>query len=254
MAFLRYIVRLTLLISLIPFWFTAVVAQTPAFPSFAVASVKPAPPQADPSTGNWSHPGIGRFSATHVSLSLLIRLAYGIDESQIANKPGWIETDLYDIDAEAEDGVSLTRDELKPRLQDLLRQRFHLVAHEETRFSRGYALIIGKDGPRLTPTRAEHFPGYRINLSAGQMRGANWSMPQLAKYLTPLAGFPVVDQTGIAGNYDIAFSYDPELDGGGVLPAFEAALKQATGLLLRPQKIPVETLVIDSVDKVPTAN
>lgn len=228
-------------------------AQTP-HPTFEVATVRPAPPQADPNTGSWSPPGTGRFIATHVSLALLLQLAYGIDNSQIANKPDWLETNFYDVAAKPEDGISLTRDELKPRLQDLLQQRFHLVAHIEIRSSRGYALVIAKGGPHLTPTKADHFPGFRINVSPGQMRGLNWSLPQLAKYLTPAAGFPVVDRTGLHGSYDISFSYAPNPDADSTLPSLSVALKQATGLLLKPQRVPVETLVIDSVDKTPTAN
>jgi uncharacterized protein (TIGR03435 family) len=224
-------------------------------PSFEVATVKPTPPQTDPKTGTWSIPGTGRFTATHVSLVLLLQLAYGIDSSQIANRPDWLETNLYDVDAKPEDGVKLSRDELKPRLQDLLRQRFHLMAHMETLSSRGYALVVAEGGPHLTPTTGDHFPGFRINVSPGQMRGANWSMPQLAKYLTSAAGFPVVDQTGITGSYDIAFSYEPKIDAeNSTLPPLDEALKQATGLLLKPQKVPIETIVIDHVDKVPTAN
>jgi len=242
-----------LLGSLLFFWICAATAQTPHL-TFEVATVRPAPPQADPNTGSWSPPGKGRFTATHVSLALLLQLAYGVDDSQIANKPDWLETNLYDIVAKPEDGLSLTRDELRPRLQNLLQQRFHLVAHTETRSIRGYALVIAKGGPRLTPTRADHFPGFRINVSPGQMRGVNWSMPQLAKYLTPAAGFPVVDQTGITGSYDIGFSYEPNPDADGTLPSLHVALKEATGLLLKPQKVPVETVVIDSIDKTPTAN
>jgi uncharacterized protein (TIGR03435 family) len=150
--------------------------------------------------------------------------------------------------------IHLTREELRPRLQDLLQQRFHLVAHTETRFSRGYALVIAKGDPHLTPTTGDHFPGFRVQVGSGQMRGFNWSMMQLAKYLTPAAGFPVVEQTGIAGSYDIAFSYEVRPDSDSNLPSLGAALKQATGLLLKPQKVPVEAVVIDSVDKVPTAN
>jgi uncharacterized protein (TIGR03435 family) len=230
----------------------AATAQTP-HSTFEVATVRPAP-KADPNTGSWSPPGTGRFTATHVSLALLLQLAYGIDNTQIANKPGWLETDLYDIAAKPEDGIQLTRDELKPRLQDLLHQRFHLVAHTETRSGRGYALVIAEGGPHLISTKADHFPGFRINVSSGQMRGVNWSIPQLAKYLTPAAGFPVVDQTDITGSYDIDFSYEPKPDTDSTLPSLDVALKQATGLLLKPQRVPVETLVIDSIDKVPAAN
>lgn len=223
-------------------------------PSFEVASVRPSSPQADPETGSWSLPGIGRFTATHVSLALLMKLAYGVDDSQIANKPDWLETNLYDITAEPEAGIKLSRDQLRPRLQNLLQQRFHLVTHTEIRPIRGYALVVAKGGPHLTPTKADHFPGWRFNVSSGQMRGANWTMPQFAIYLTPAAGFPVVDQTGITGSYDIAFTYNPKPDAESDLPILGAALRQATGLLLKEQKVPVETIIIDSIDKVPTEN
>ena len=63
------------------------VAQTPA-PGFEVATVRPSTPQADPNSGSWSPPGIGRFTANHVTLALLLQLAYGVDSSQIVNKPG----------------------------------------------------------------------------------------------------------------------------------------------------------------------
>ena len=224
--------------------------------TFAVATVRAAV-GVDPNTGSWSTPGSGVFNATHVSLALLLQLAYGVDNSQIANKPDWLETNLYDVRARPEDGIALTRDELKPRLQDLLRQRFHLVAHTEIRSSRGYALVVAKGGPHLTPTRVEHFPGYRINVSPGQMRGVNWSMPILAKYLTSAAGFPVVDQTGVTGSYDVGFSYAPDRGAGAVddvLPPLGEALKNATGLALKPQLVPVEMVVIDSVDKVAAEN
>ncbi len=249
-----HLVRL-FLPALFLFWIPTAIAQHPsASPTFEVATVRPAP-QADPNTGSWSIPGSGRFTATHVSLALLIQLAYGIDNSQIANKPGWLETNLYDVVAKPEDGIQLTREELRPRLQNLLHQRFHLVAHTEMRSNRGYALVVAKGGPHLTSTKGDHFPGFRIHVGSGDMRGFNWSMPQLAKYLTPAAGFPVVDQTGITGSYDISFSYAPETGADdSTLPPLNAALKEATGLFLKPQRVSVETLVIDSVDKVPTEN
>jgi uncharacterized protein (TIGR03435 family) len=232
-------------------------AQTPT-PTFETASVRPAPPSADPNQGSWSPPGLGRFNATHAPLALLIQLAYGIDNSQIANKPAWLETNLYDVTAKPEEGIKLTREELKPRLQALLKERFHLVAHTEMRDTRGYALIVSpnasKTGLKLTPTKADHFPGFRINVNPGHMEGANWTAAILARMLTSAAGFPVVDQTGLTGSYDIAFTYEPNPDADSTLPTLSDALKKATGLELKPQKVSVETIVIDSVDTVPTGN
>jgi uncharacterized protein (TIGR03435 family) len=247
--FARHVLLCSLLFSCIH----AATAQT-LHPKFEVASVRPAPPDADPQNGYWSFPSIGRFTASHVSLAVLIRLAYDVDDTQIANKPDWLETNLYDVAAEPEAGIKLSREELRPRLQNLLRERFHLVVHTETRSVRGYALVVSKRGPHLTPTKAEHFPGWRSNVSAGQMRGVNWSMPQLAKYLTDAAGFPVVDQTGITGSYDIDFGYNAKPDEESNLPALNQALEQATGLLLKEQKVPVESIVIDSAEKAPTEN
>lgn len=79
-------------------------------------------------------------------------------------------------------------------------------------------------------------------------------MQQLAQYLTSAAGFPVGNQTELTGSYDIDFDYSQTPEADSELPALDVALKQATGLRLKPQKIPVEMLVIDSVQKVPVAN
>jgi uncharacterized protein (TIGR03435 family) len=237
----------------VPLLISAATAQTP-HPTFEVATVRLSPPDADPKTGSWTVPGKGQITATHVSLALLITLAYDVDDSQITNKPGWLDSKLYDIADKAEDGIQLNLEELRPRLQDRLQQRFHLVVHTETRVVRGYALVVAKGGPHLIPTKGDHFPGFRINVSPGEMHGLNWSMPQLAKYLTSPAGFPVIDQTGIAGSCDISFSYDSDLKPDSNLPRLNEALKQATGLSLELGKVPVEFLVIDSADWVPAEN
>jgi uncharacterized protein (TIGR03435 family) len=226
-----------------------------ARPAFEVVTVKSAP-GADPNTGSWTIPGVGRFNASHVSVDLLMQLAYGVDSSQIANKPGWLDSDLYDIATKPVEGLKLTSEELAPRLQSLLAERFHLVVHKEMRPVRGYALVVAKGGAKMTPTKGERTPGWKtdVNPGRGQMRGINWSMPMLAKYLTPAAGFPVVDETGIAGSYDIGFSYAKNAEAEASLPTLSVALKEATGLLLKPGMVTVETVVIDSVDKVPTEN
>jgi uncharacterized protein (TIGR03435 family) len=246
-------VHLVVLFVLLWSFLQPVVGQAP-HPTFEVASVRVAPADANPQTGYWSRPGIGRFTASHVSLARLIQLAYGIDESQIANKPGWMATSLYDVDAKPEEGLSLTREELKPCLQALLQERFHLSAHMETRTSSGYALFVAQDGPHLTTASEGHFAGERHPVSIGHMHIYNCSMQQLAQYLTPAAGFPVADQTGLTGSYDIDFDYNPKPEVERDLPPLELALKRATGLLLKSQKVPVEMLVLDSIDKVPTAN
>ena len=77
-------------------------------------------------------------------------------------------------------------------------------------------------------------------------------MPQLAIYLTSAAGFPVVDQTGLEGSYDIGFSYAPAGDVSSDLPLLPDAIRKATGLILKPHKVPVELFVIDAAHKKPS--
>jgi uncharacterized protein (TIGR03435 family) len=234
--------------------FPSLAAAQTASPAFEVASVKPAPPNADPNEGQWSPPGTGRFKAHSLTLDLLIQLAYGVGAAQIANEPKWLGTNLYDILATPEEGIKLSREELQPRLQALLRERFHLVTHTEIRNLRGYALVVSKTGPTLTPTDGTHFPGWRGNVSSGHMEGFNWSMPYLARMLTPQAGFPVTDETHLTGSYDISFSFEPNPEADSTQPTLPVALKKATGLELKSKLVPVNMIVIDSVDKVPTPN
>ena len=225
-----------------------------AMKAFEVASVRRAP-DADPATGTWSLPNTNSFRATHVSLSLLMQLAYGVNKDQIANKPGWLEDDLFDVQARSENDVRLSREELRVPLQILLRERFHLRAHSETRTTQGFALLVAKGGAHLKPTSGAHFAGFRIHVGGGDMRGINWSMPQLARYLSDASGFVVADQTGITGSYDIDFTYNPDPDAANsTLPALDNALKQATGLSMRAEKVQTSMIVIDAVERSPTEN
>lgn len=223
--------------------------------SFDTAVVRPCAPDADPTTGSWTPPGLNRFAATHLTLQRLLMLAYGVDASQLANQPAWLTTNLYDINAKAADGTKLSPDDIKTCLQNLLQDRFHLKAHTEVRTERGYALIVAKEGPKLTPTTGDHRPGFRLNVSPGHLEGLNWTMPYLARMATGLAGFPVVDRTGLAGSYDIHVTYEPDAEATtSSLPPLTVAIRQSLGLELKPEKVPVGTIVIDAVEKTPTDN
>jgi uncharacterized protein (TIGR03435 family) len=222
-------------------------------PSFEAATIKPTPNPA-PGQGYWNYPGQSRFSAHDLSLEFLIQMAWGIEANQISGEPSWLDSDFYDVEAKPEEGIKLSRDELKPRLQNLLVERFHLAAHFETRMVRGYALVAAKGGPKLQPTKGDHFPGFRINTGAGHLEGLNWSMSYLATMLQRVNGLPVADETGITGSYDIKLEFAPELDQDSTLPSLFTALRETLGLELKAQKIPQQVLVIDHIDRVPVAN
>ena len=222
-------------------------------PSFEVATIRLTPP-ASQGNGVWSPPGVGRFTATSVSLAFLTQMAFGVDGNQIEGKPKWFDSDFYDLGAKPENGISLTREQLRPRLQNLLQERFHLTTHFDTKMVRGYALVAERGGPKLKPTANEQFLGFRIYVGPGRLDGLNWSMPYLATMLQRPAGLPVADQTGIKGNYDLKLEFAPDIEESSTLPSLFTALRETLGLELKPQQIPVEILVIDHVDRVPTEN
>jgi len=236
-----------------PFAYAQSQAGAPAQPSFDAATIKPAD-KADPASGYWSRPGIGRFYAHSLSIQFLIQLAYGVEKNQIGGKPAWLDSDFYDIEARPEEGIKLSADELKPRLQSLLAERFHLAAHFETKMVRGYALVVAKGGPKLQPTKGSKFPNWRTDTSTGHLEGLNWSMPFLAQMLQRATHIPVADQTGIAGSYDIKLRFAPELDQDPALPTLYTALRENLGLELKARQVPMQVLVIDHIDRVPAAN
>jgi uncharacterized protein (TIGR03435 family) len=229
----------------------------PAQPSFETATIKPTA-HSDPGQGYWNYPGQSRFSAHDLSLDFLIQMAWGIEANQLANKPSWLDSDFYDIEAKPEEGVKLSPDELKPRLQSLLIERFHLATHFETKMVRGYALVVAKGGPKLQPTKGSKFPNWRVNTSEGHLEGLSWSMPFLAQMLQRATHIPVADQTGIAGTYDIKMQFAPVLapdtDQDSALPSLFTVLRETLGLELKAQQIPQQVLVIDHIDRVPAAN
>lgn len=224
-------------------------------PTFEVASIRPVTGNVNPNEGYWSPPTTNSFKAHALPLARLIMLAWGIDDNQIANKPAWLETDLFDVTAKPAGDVIMTREELRPRLQALLQERFHLALHTEMRPVPGYALTIAKGGPKLQPTKGSRFPGFRVNVSETELNGLNWSMPFLAAQLQHPAGRPVVDKTGLSGSYDLKvdFSSDPT-NNETSLPSLFTALQETLGLKLTPAKVPVQFVVVDHADRVPVEN
>ncbi|MGA8109818.1 MAG: TIGR03435 family protein [Acidobacteriaceae bacterium] len=221
--------------------------------SFEVATVRETPSN-EIGDSSWSPPGVGRFQATHVTLAFLIHMAWNIDENEIVGKPKWFDATHYDLAAKAEDGIPLTREQLRPMLQNLLQQRFHLASHFETRMERGYALVIAKGGPKLQSTAGGKPPGFRIFVAPGNLQGVNWSMPWLAAMLQQVMGEPIADQTGLPGSYDIDLHFAPDVESDSPLPSVFTALKESLGLELKARGVPVRVLVIDHVGETPTAN
>jgi uncharacterized protein (TIGR03435 family) len=242
----------------------AAAQTTPTPQSFEVASVRLNPSTECCTTWTTIYPA-NRFTASRISLELLTCIAYeGIRYRDISGEPSWFESQLYDIAAKVEGDAGLTREQMQPLLQNLLKDRFHLIAHREQKLVSGYALVVAKGGLKLHPdalqpskkvdsadTKAEQPHG---QILANELRGWNMNLSGLAFLLESPTGSPIIDKTGITGDYDIKLSYATTRFSDSNLPDLFTALQEQLGLKLVPQKVPAETLVIDHVDKVPTEN
>jgi uncharacterized protein (TIGR03435 family) len=155
-------------------------------------------------------------------------------------------------------------------LRTLLADRFQLRLHRETREMSVYALVVAKSGPKLSSEPICDRPKVDLNSAAVGMTFCKptESMVQFASQITMESDRPVVDMTGLTGQYAFAVKWTPDSgDGPRCSPAqagclnetarpdreFFSAIQEQLGLKLEPRKEPVEVLVIDRADR-PAAN
>jgi uncharacterized protein (TIGR03435 family) len=243
----------------------AFLVALPAFgQTFEVASVKPAAPGGRGMSINRSEGG--RFTTENIPLRFLITFAYNIRDHQLTGGPGWLSSDRWDIVARPEskvpDGPEGT-EKIRAMVRALLAERFQLATHTETKELPIYALVVAKNGPKLTPSPPEaRGPGLRVN--RGLLTATKTPLSLLAQHLSNTLGRTVLDQTGITGNFDFKLEYATETMGPpgakevqehkeasveSELPSVFTALQEQLGLRLEPKRAPVEIVVIDKVEK-----
>jgi uncharacterized protein (TIGR03435 family) len=232
----------------------------PQKPTFQVASVKANAhsgfsPTTMRMTGN-------RFSATGMPLRPLIMQVYNLRDFQIAGGPGWINTDQWDFEAVADDGISLHLVDLERpdrptagslMVQSLIENRFEFKFHRETRELPVYELTVAKNGLKFKLS-ADTGPGTR-RVGRGEIQIEAQPFATFAYLLARQLDRALTDKTGLSGLYDIKLQWSTELTAGGDpvrssdRPSISTALQEQLGLKLESSKGPVEMLVIDSVQK-----
>jgi len=265
-------------------------ASLAAAQTFDVASVKPAAPESRYAMkGGPGTSDPGQITYSKVTLKSLLLKAYGIGWYQLA-APSWVDDAKYDIVAKVPPGT--TTEQLQPMLRNLLAERFRLVVHRETKELPIYALVVGKNGPKLKvsatepeaeategpqvtsvslakdglPAMPAGYKGHVIGMTVGgktMLRAKGETLKDFAKMLTDMLDRPVFDLTNLTEKYDfgIAWSVEQTFEHESNLPpglepgpnlftAFQAQL----GLKLDPRRMTIEMVVVDSVERAPTAN
>lgn len=272
----------------------SIFAQTPPRPQFEVASIRPTSGAVENQATTF-HLDAAQVRLVSLPVKYYIGMAFKIDPGQVVG-PDWISSARYDIEATLPAGSS--REQIPQMLQTLFEGRFGMKFHREKREFPVYALVLGKAPLKVKeapPDEAGPPPpvngaasGSRDGISVNLGNGSSWSfmpnrfeahrlsMETFAGYLARFADRPIVDMTGLRGQYDLAFDVNPEdyqpmmirntLAVGIALPpqamkalenSSSAALSDALetiGLKLEPRKAPLEVIVVDSARRTPTEN
>jgi uncharacterized protein (TIGR03435 family) len=188
----------------------------------------------------------GRFEAINVLVRELLRQALRMPEEQIVGAPGWVNTERYTVNAKAPDGTPPTAAPVM--LTNLLKDRFKLVTHTETRDLPVFHLVFARSdrrfGSNLKESSAEcqamiasrvdepgagdarpALPGTPggpplfdpVNPPCGSGRsgpgilgGGGYSISSIVQKLSEFTRRPVIDQTGLSGLYDFTLRFASE--------------------------------------------
>jgi uncharacterized protein (TIGR03435 family) len=221
----------------------------------------------------------GRVTMSNVSLRMLLTQAYKIKEPQLV-APDWMESTRFDIVAKLPEGA--TRDQVPEMIQTLLADRFKVTIHKESKVLPIYAMVVAKGGPKLKEAEAEG--GLRVMMSPkGRQMTGKATLSRLSDTLSNMMDRPVVDETQLKAVFEIDLTWSPDesdsprmREGPGRGPGGPAggregghegegkdtadapnifvALQEKMGLKLEARKSPVDIIVVDRAEKVPTEN
>ena len=246
----------TSVLFLVPY---AVYGQS-APPAFEVASVKPSPPGATVGRGDGLHRQAinaepGSLTMRNVSMSSAIRWAYDVPEFQISG-PAWINAERYNIVAKAAEAAPEAQ--LRLMLRTLLADRFRLAVHHEEKVMPYYVLSVGKGGPKFKESETEGEMQMQVGRGNGTAIMQRVPMSQVVDLLQNVVRAPVLDETGLKGRYDATLNVgaliSTPIQNDDITGTVVTALQDLLGLKLDAKKGPLDVLIVDHAEKVPTEN
>jgi len=233
----------------------------------------------------------GRLTYTGTLFDLVAK-AYGLNGcvllgektscALLSGGPAWLTKDMFDIQAKTPEGspdytfpdfLEGQTPQLQLMLQSLLADRFNLKVHKETKQLPVYVLTVAKNGPKLKTGAGETIqrkdgsvvknrtlgitfarePNGDYSQTRMQMIVRNRSLRELVNTLSNLTDRPLLNRTGLNGEFDFTIEYerDPDLPGlsGSVSPSMFRAFEEQLGLKFESARAAVDVLVIDHADK-----
>jgi uncharacterized protein (TIGR03435 family) len=208
---------------------------------FEAASIKAADPSA---VGGRMMMAPGRVEMSGLPVRILLRQALRVQDYQIIGVPDWATTERFAIVAKAPDGAPPNA--MPVMLLNLLKDRFKLATHTETREMPIFHLVLarsdGRLGPNLKATPQEcqsaisarrggpgagpagrggppdfnqPSPCGTMRIGPGLANASGQPIAGLVQMLSQFTGRTVVDKTGLSGLYDFDLKYalDPGQNG-----------------------------------------
>ena len=260
--------------------------------AFEVASIKENQSEGFRRSGAQFLPG-GRLVVRNLPLAFIIDTAYDVpvQSDRVTGGPDWIRQTKYDIDAAAAKGAvadgtpaKVLNEKVRLMLQTLLAERFHMKVRSSVVDLPVYVVSVAKDGPKLQKAAvaekdcAEYSAGATApaachGFQGGQGQGLHGQAVSLSDLVSGVARFadrPVIDKTGLHGLFNIQTEgWAPMRPRAPRPPGQEPSAEDLAfadparptifqifdrlGLKLESSRGPVETYVIESVDR-PTEN
>jgi uncharacterized protein (TIGR03435 family) len=217
-------------------------------PQFDAAAVKTEPPP-DQSGHISSRMSVddGRLAYTNVTLADVLEQAYKVQRNQISG-PDWLDTDRFDITAKIPAGQ---REQIPQMLQALLADRFAMKLHRGTKELPIYLLTVGKNGPKFKSTETASGTTHNSTRLRSHV-DIKGNMALFAEFLSTEVHRPVLDRTGLSGNFDLTLDWTPD-DAPDSISIF-TALQEQLDLKLDASRGPVELIVVDRAERTPSEN
>ncbi len=187
----------------------------------------------------------GRLTLNNAHLTQMIAVAYDIQSVRIQGVPGFLSNDQFQITAKAEDPEA-SEEQVKVMLQSLLEDRFRLKFHWEDKNLANFTLRTAPGGAKVERAQEGGRDRCERNLDGTTYHLAcdHVQIGTLANALAALLRSPVVDQTGLTGDYNFTLSWE----GDDMYSAVPDALERF-GLKLEKKSVPTRVFVIDSVER-----
>jgi uncharacterized protein (TIGR03435 family) len=229
--------------------------------TFDVASVKPSKPGGRGGAMKVL-PGGQQYVAQNFPLRLMIARMHLVPARQVTGGPGWMDSELWDIQAKA-DRPGYTREQMLEMLGNLLEDDFKLKLRKDAKEGPVFALTMDKSGLKMRVNESpEDFEipiqGGPGGITVGKRVAMDRLCFQLGSFLQN-DGRPVIDRTGLTGYYDFTLSFLPELPPGfekeklapdvQARPSLFDAVRSQLGLKLEATKGPVEYYVVEHIEK-----